>query len=95
MQVEDTEKDTKLNIMNFDGKKPQVDADKVSLVILTSGQVIPCIKGSFHFFVTKAERAMPFVQFDTNAIGNPNTDQVTRVEIFPTNMAGVGYYVEA
>jgi hypothetical protein len=88
MKAEDSEKDSKLNIMNFMGVKQQVDGALVTKIILSSGQVISCTKGSFHFYITKGDKPMPYVQFDTEDIGQGTM----RVELFPTHVAGVAYY---
>ncbi len=90
MKAEDSIKDSKLNVLNFSDKKSQVDAGEVTKILLTNGNWINCIKGSFHFFITTTERPMPFIQFDTEDVGAG----VMRVEMFPTSVAGVAYYAE-
>lgn len=91
MKAEDSATDSKLNIMNFVGVKRQVDGALVSKVLLSSGSWINCIKGSFHFYVTKGDKPMPFVQFDTEDVGAGQM----RVELFPTHVAGVAYHDES
>jgi hypothetical protein len=88
MKAEDSDKKSKLDIMSFEGVKPQVDADAVTKVILSSGSIVNCLKGSFHFYITRGDKPMPYVQFDTEDIGTG----VMRVELWPTNVAGVAYY---
>lgn len=91
MKAEDSDKDSKLNIMNFQGVKPQTDGGVVTKIILSSGTVVSCLKGSFHFYITKGDKPMPYVQFDTEDIGTG----IMRVELFPTHVAGVAYYDES
>lgn len=88
MKAEDSDKDSKLNIMNFAGVKQQVDGALVTKVLTSSGKWISCLKGSFHFYITKGDKPMPYVQFDTEDISTG----VMRVELFPTHVAGVAYY---
>lgn len=94
MKAEDSPLDSKLNIMNFEDSKAQVNSAEITKVLTGSGVWINCIKGSFHFYVTKGQKPMPFVQFDTHDVSADPSRGEMRVEMFPTNVAGVAYYVE-
>ena len=95
MKVEDTNKDTVLNLANYKGVKPQVEAGLVKHVILQNGNILPCGPGSVHYFITTTnkERMMPYIQFDTTAFstGHPSQIETTRVELFPNAVAGIAY----
>lgn len=107
MKVEDTKNRPALDLLNpektdtkpvFDpreptGARPQQESADITHVILTNGHTIPILKGSFHYYVTTGQKPLPYVTFDTIAIGNPQHEQVCRIETMPVNIAGIAYYV--
>ena len=95
MKAESTEEVPAFNIMKHDGIRSQAHNKTISRVLLTDGKWYDIIPGSFKFYKTSPDKAVPFVQFDyEREIDNRGTFILTRVEVFPASVAGWAYAVE-
>lgn len=90
MKSEFTEKDPKFNLLKPDGLRGQVHAEAVTDVLLNDGRWYRIVEGSFKFYRTSGDKAVPFVQFVTDALANEYVAGKT-VEVFPASVSGVAY----
>lgn len=96
MKAEFTNKDPKFNLMNPDGIRSQVHSESVSDVLLTDGQWYRIEPGSFKFYKTSGDRAVPFIQFKVPPFNGATTHDKTLVagktiEVFPASVVGIAY----
>lgn len=101
MKAESTEEVPAFNIMKHDGIRPQAHNKVISRVLLTDGKWYAIVPGSFKFYKTSPDKAVPFVQFDYERkddsvfmSGGSLPPVLTRVEVFPASVAGWAYAIE-
>jgi hypothetical protein len=91
MKAEFTDKDPKYNLLNPDGIRSQAHSEDITQVLLSDGNWYAVAPGSFKFYKTAGDKAVPFVQFDT--LGTDQGGNVLRIEVFPASVQGIGYPV--
>ena len=101
MKAESTDETPAFNIMKHDGIRSQAHNKVISRVLLTDGKWYDIIPGSFKFYKTSPDKAVPFVQFDYEREnqsafmkGGSLPPVPTRVEVFPASVAGWAYVIE-
>lgn len=89
MKAEFTEKDPKFNLLKPDGVRGQAHSEVITQVLLNDGTWYAIAKGSFKFFKTAGDKAVPFVQFDT--LDTDENGRHLRIEVFPASVCGIAY----
>lgn len=96
MKAEFTEENPKFNLLQPDGIRSQAHSEVISNVLLTDGKWYLIELGSFKFYKTAGDKAVPFVQFKVIHSGfapgegaSPAAGKV--VEVFPASVVGVAY----
>ena len=95
MKAEFTQKNPKFNLMQADGIRSQTHSEDITNVLLTDGIWYLIEKGSFKFYKTSGDRAVPFIQFKV-ARGAFDAERGVSVagkivEVFPASVVGVAY----
>ena|ERR1700751_4974550 len=89
MKAETSNDGPKFNLLQGDGVRPQAHSDVITQILLTDGQWYSIVPGSFKFYRTSGDHAVPFVQFDLNAQNEQG--EMVRIEVFPATVAGWAY----
>jgi hypothetical protein len=95
MQAHETDKEPKFNATKPDGVQAQAD-DSGIIAILIGGEWVPCVEGSFKYYVSipnpeKKDRQIPFIQFDIPNDPLYGVLAGTRAEVFPQSVGGYVY----
>ena len=88
MKIEESNGGPVFNLLKPDGVRDQASAADITMVLVSDAGWQPIIPGSFHFYKTKGDKPVPFVQFDVIDEGRK-----MRIEVFPTSISGVAYGV--
>lgn len=87
MKAETSDVGPRFNLLQSEGVRGQAHTKEITQVLLTDGAWYAIEPGSFHFYRTGGDKAVPFVQFDLM----PNASGQLRVEVFPATVAGWAY----
>jgi hypothetical protein len=93
MKAETTDNDPKFNLLKPDGVRSQAHSEVISQVLLNDGIWYQIKEGSFKFFKTSGDKAVPFVQFKLNdeIVDADGTRRRHVIEVFPASVVGIAY----
>lgn len=92
MKAESTNKNPKFNLLKPDGVRSQAHSEAVTKVLLNDGRWYDIIPGSFKFYRTSSDKAVPFVQFKIDEVDDRLAGlEGHTIEVFPATVAGLAY----